>query len=129
MDRPFAAYKGDDPYIFVSYAHDDADLVYPEMQRLRELGFNIWYDEGISPGASWRDELAHAIEQCSLFLFFVTNKSVKSQYCLQEVSYAQDNNRRILVVYLEDVELSGGDAVQRRLQRECIGLRQQYTQH
>jgi len=44
MDKPFPAYQGDDPYIFVSYAYDDADLVFPEMQRLRDAGFNVWYD-------------------------------------------------------------------------------------
>lgn len=57
MERPFPAYKGNQPYVFVSYAHDDAELVYPEIHRLREAGFNIWYDEGISPGATrspWR---------------------------------------------------------------------------
>ena len=54
MERPFPAYQGDAPYIFVSYAHDDAALVYPEITRLKEQGFNVWYDEGISPGATWR---------------------------------------------------------------------------
>ena len=28
MDRPFPAYKGDEPFIFVSYAHANADTVY-----------------------------------------------------------------------------------------------------
>jgi hypothetical protein len=36
MERPFPAYKGDDPYIFVCYAHDDSEMVYPEIIRLRE---------------------------------------------------------------------------------------------
>jgi hypothetical protein len=27
VERPFPAYKGDAPYIFVSYPHDDAALV------------------------------------------------------------------------------------------------------
>ena len=53
---PFKAYQGDEPYIFVSYAHEDSDAVYPEIEWLRDQGFNIWYDEGISPGASWREE-------------------------------------------------------------------------
>ena len=47
MDRPFPAYKGDEPYIFVSYAHNDAGQVYSELSWLHDLGFNIWYDEGI----------------------------------------------------------------------------------
>lgn len=51
MERPFKAYQGDEPYIFVCYAHDDAARVYPEIARLREVGFHIWYDEGISPGS------------------------------------------------------------------------------
>ena len=51
MQRPFPAYQGDEPYVFVSYAHDDAPVVYPEISRLRDQGFNIWYDEGIEPGS------------------------------------------------------------------------------
>ena len=47
MDRPFPAYKGDEPYVFVSYSHSDASAVYPELVWLKESGFNVWYDEGI----------------------------------------------------------------------------------
>ncbi len=72
MDKPFLAYRGDDPYIFVCYAHDDDETVYPEIQWLHDQGFNIWYDEGISPGASWRNELADSIDGSHLFLYFVS---------------------------------------------------------
>ena len=44
MERPFAAYKGNKPYIIVSYAHEDAALVFPEITHLRDQGFNIWYE-------------------------------------------------------------------------------------
>ena len=40
MERPFPAYEGTEPYFFVCYAHDDAALVYPEINRLREAGFH-----------------------------------------------------------------------------------------
>ena len=49
---PFEAYGGDEPYVFVSYAHEDAQAVYSELGWLREQGVNVWYDEGISPGRS-----------------------------------------------------------------------------
>ena len=62
MEKPYPAYKGGQPYIFVCYAHDDVEMVYPEITWLRDQGFNIWYDDGISPGASWRQELADAID-------------------------------------------------------------------
>jgi len=41
MDRPIAAYTGDGPYVFVSYAHRDASAVYPELVWRQESGFNI----------------------------------------------------------------------------------------
>ena len=30
LSRPFDAYKGNDPYILVLYAYEDARLIYPE---------------------------------------------------------------------------------------------------
>ena len=38
MNKPFPAYRGDDPYVFVSYAHPDGTIVYPELTRLNEDG-------------------------------------------------------------------------------------------
>ena len=79
MDRPFPAYKGDEPYIFVSYSHTDAAVVYPEITALKARGFNIWYDEGIPPGSNWRDELAEALARCFVFLFYLTPRSAASE--------------------------------------------------
>ena len=90
---PFPAYSGDDPFVFVSYAHADADKVYPELELLRELGFNIWYDEGVSPGQSWPDELADAIGRCHLFVTFLTRSSVGSTNVTNEIDFALAKNK------------------------------------
>lgn len=108
MDRPFAAYKGSEPYVFVSYAHEDNDSVYAEIQWLKDQGFNIWYDEGISPGSEWHQELADRIDDCSLFLYFVTPRSARSEHCQREVHYAIDHGMQLLAVHLEETELPGG---------------------
>ena len=42
MDNPLPAYKGEEPYIFVSYAHADDGIVYPEIQWLQDQRFNVW---------------------------------------------------------------------------------------
>ena len=60
MERPFRAYTGNDPYIFICYAHADAEIVCPELVWLKEHGRNVWYDEGIAPGEEWTQELADA---------------------------------------------------------------------
>ena len=108
MEKPFPAYKGDEPYIFVSYAHADDELVYPEIQWLHDQGFNIWYDDGIDPGSTWRDEVALALTQCGVFLYFVTPKSVTSANCLKEVNFCLSRERKILSVHLEETELPIG---------------------
>lgn len=108
MKKPFRAYSGDQPYIFVSYAHEDSSAVYPEMKWLQDQGFNVWYDEGISPGTVWRTELADSIMGAGLFLFFVTPRSVISSNCEKEVNFAIDHDIPVLTVHLEETVLPSG---------------------
>jgi len=108
VDRPFPAYKGDEPYVFVSYSHRDSSAVFPEIIRLRDQGFNIWFDEGIEAGTEWREELAKAIEGAKLLIYFVTGDSVLSDNCRKEVNFAVDEDIPIVAVHLEAVELPSG---------------------
>ena len=105
MNRPFPAYSGDEPYIFVCYSHRDASEVYPELIRLNSLGFRIWYDEGIEAGSEWREEIAIAIKHCSLFIYFVTPDSAKSNTCRKEVNLADKDEIPIVAIHLEETEL------------------------
>jgi hypothetical protein len=105
-ERPLPAYDGDEAYVFVTYAHEDAELVYPHILWLQDQGFNVWWDEGISPGAAWRAELAQAIRGCSLLVYFVTPNSVLSEHCAREVNFALDEHHRpILAVHLSETSL------------------------
>lgn len=103
--KPFQAYEGDESYFFVSYAHDDGELVYPEMAWLHGAGFNLWYDEGIHVGSVWRQALADALAESSGLIFFSTAKSVISDNCLKEINFALDEEKPVLVVQLDDTTL------------------------
>ena len=72
MQPPFRAYKGADPFAFVCYAHADSDLVYPDITWLNHNAIKIWYDEGIAPGAVWRDAIADTIIAADLFVVFLS---------------------------------------------------------
>ena len=104
-DRPLPAYRGDEPYIFVCYSHEDSAMVYREIQSLQRQGFNIWWDEGIDPGTAWRDELVNAIKRSAAFLLFVTPRSVVSQHCLRELHFAEEEDRPFLAVHLQPTTL------------------------
>ena len=108
MDRPFPAYNGDEPYVFVSYSHSNSSAVYPELVWLKERGFNIWYDEGIEAGTEWREELAKAIEESSLLVYFITPESVQSQNCRKEVNFAVDQDIPIIAIHLGKTDLPSG---------------------
>jgi hypothetical protein len=97
MQPPFQAYRGDEPYIFVSYAHADKALVYPEIKALHERGCRIWYDEGMRPAHSWSEEIAHAIGGCAFFIVFMTPDAAKSQYVRKEIEFAVDERKEYLV--------------------------------
>ena len=91
--------------MFVCYAHSDAEVVYADLGQLNSEGVNIWYDEGIQAGSSWRAEIATAITGASKFLFFVSEASLTSAHCLREVDYALNNDIEIIPVYLDDSAL------------------------
>jgi TolB-like protein/Tfp pilus assembly protein PilF len=120
MKRPFSAYQGDEPYVFVCYAHEDAEAVYPELQRLHDAGVRIWYDEGVAPGARWSDELARALSGAALVLFYCTPRSVKSKHCQDEVNFAIDEQRPLLVVQDGVVDLPPGLRLQLGAQQSIL---------
>ena len=78
VDKPFPAYEGDEPYVFVCYAHDDEATVFPDIQWLREQGITLWYDEGISAGKVWRAEILKALQGASKVLYYISAASLQS---------------------------------------------------
>ena len=109
---PIPAYSGDEPYIFLSYAHKDSARVIQEIDRLNKLGFHEWYDEGIAPGNEWTDEIADALEKSSLFLVMMTPNAAQSDNVQNEINYAVDEKKPFLAVHLEETELRGGVRLQ-----------------
>ncbi len=106
LDRPFAAYTGDQPFTFVCYAHEDANVVYPELTALRGRGINFWYDEGISAGRNWREEIGRSLLGAHCVLFYVSPASLASDHCNREINLALDEGKRVVPVYLEPTELT-----------------------
>jgi serine/threonine-protein kinase len=105
LDKPLAAYKGTDSYVFVCYAHKDAGTVYDDLIELDRNSVKLWYDEGISAGTSWRAEIAGAIKGAKKFLFFISEASLQSSHCLREVDYAINHDIEVVPVYLDDSAL------------------------
>jgi len=107
-NTPLPPYSGHDRYVFVCYSHEDASRVYEEIRWLQDQGANVWYDEGISPGEEWSEELGRAIQGADRVLFFVSPRSVTSRHCRNEVLFAQNHDVPILSIHLEETSLPPG---------------------
>jgi hypothetical protein len=75
---------------------------------LTRQGINVWYDEGIPAGSRWSDELARRIRRASVFLFFVSPRSVHSNHCINEVNFVSDLDKPFVTVQIEDTVLPDG---------------------
>ena len=105
---PYPAYRGKEPYIFVSYAHADSARVFKEIARLNKAGFHVWYDEGIAPGNEWTDEIADALANCSVFVVMLTPVSAPRENVQNEINFALDEKKPFLAVHLEETTLRRG---------------------
>ena len=105
LEPPFEAYHGKEPYIFVSYAHKDKALVYPELVRLHEAGYRIWYDEGIVPGEDFTANIANALLECCVFIVWISSNAIQSRYVKREMNMAVNREKTCLTLYLEATPL------------------------
>ena len=88
------------------YAHEDANLVNPEIAWLSQQGVRLWYDEGIPAGKNWRAGIGDSLLGASRVLFYVSRRSLESDHCNREINLAVDEAKEIVPVYLEEVELT-----------------------
>lgn len=94
--------------VFVSYSRADSHLVREDISRLEGYGIGTWIDEAsISPGSVWLEAISEAIERSSAFLAFVSPAYFDSETCMHELRFALDENRPIIVVYLEPTNTPG----------------------
>lgn len=103
-----APYEGRDPYVFISYAHADAERVFPIIERMANDGFRIWYDEGIDPGSEWISNIGEHLSKASAVISLMSEAAAVSQNCREEIMFARDSKIPVLTIYLEDVEIDQG---------------------
>ncbi len=101
-------YQGSEPYIFLSYSHKDTDEASQIVGQMMHNRFRIWYDEGVVPGTQWDEHIAARVVNCSFFIALVSRAYVRSSNCLDELNYARDKEKPILLIYLEDTALPVG---------------------
>ena len=97
------AYEGDEPYAFISYAHRDATAVMPVIGTLGRRGYRVWYDAGVEAGTDWSETVAQRLNGCTTLIFFLSDHSIGSKNCRNELNFALALGKAVLVIEVSSV--------------------------
>lgn len=107
--------SGKEPYIFISYAHRDSEIVLATIEKMEAEGFRIWYDSGIEAGTEWPQYIAEQLAGASCVMIFMSPNSAESHNCRNEINLAHELKKELFVVHLEDFEMPLGLRLQLNL--------------
>ena len=94
--------------IFISYSRADLERVKAIKAELeRSTGALCWMDlEGIESGEQFEDVIISAINRSDTMLFMLSDCSMRSDWALDELDFAKNKRKRIVIVHIEEVVLS-----------------------
>ncbi len=87
---------------FLSYSRSDASVEEAVAKDVKFMGHEVWYDREVAGGQAWWNEILQQIRECDLFIFILTPRSLESQACRAEYTYASRLQKRILPVLCHD---------------------------
>lgn len=107
---------------FFSYSRHDSEFALKLAKDLRAAGAAVWLDQiDIDPGEHWDSAVEKALANSSKMLVVLSPSSVESTNVMDEVSFALDENKRVIPVLHRDCKIPF------RLRRlQYIDLRAEY---
>jgi hypothetical protein len=94
------------PKLFFSYARADSVFALRLAKDLRSAGIQLWIDQlDICPGSRWDQAVEGALKGCSEVLVILSPASVRSNNVLDEVSFALEDNKRVVPVRRDECEI------------------------
>ena len=98
MDNVCTICNENEPYIFISYSHEDRDIVVQIIDVLEKNGYRVWYDKNIDPGKRYAEIIGQKIIGCTKFIPFITENYIKSSFCKKEIHLADVSEREIQLI-------------------------------
>lgn len=87
--------------IFISYSRKNGDIARRLHAALVARGKDVWIDlENIPPSADWMARITAAIDASRGVIFLLSDHSIASRVCGEEVDYAQRRTKRLIPVNL-----------------------------
>ena len=88
--------------IFISYNRASLEMVRTVADDLQTAGHEVWFDQSISGGQQWWNEILRRIRQCDVLIFALSPEATESRACGEELGYAQQLGKGILPLLVAD---------------------------
>jgi hypothetical protein len=70
--------------IFISYSRENQTAVKTLVQDMEAVGHKAWFDQQLTGGQVWWNEVLASIRDCDLFVFALAPDALNSQACKLE---------------------------------------------
>ena len=91
--------------LFITYSHKDVkarDQLITYLAAMKREGLiNIWHDNEILPGDTWRDSISKNLAESDILLYLLSDNSLASKNCNRELAEALNANVRVIPIILE----------------------------
>ncbi len=88
--------------IFITYSRTIKNKVMTLVGDLEELGHEVWYDQDLSGGQNWWDNILNQIRLCEIYIFTITQETLDSTACMRELKYAEALNKTPLPILMDN---------------------------
>jgi len=87
--------------VFLCYSRSNEGAATGLAEDIRALGYSLWYDREVSGGQEWWDQILARIRESGVFILALSPRSLESEACKREYTYAAELGRPILPVVVE----------------------------
>jgi hypothetical protein len=88
--------------IFISYNRQSKAVTKVLVEDVEALGHTVWFDQELSGGQAWWDQILSMIRRCDLFVFVLDSAALNSVACKREYGYAADLQKPILPILVSE---------------------------
>ncbi|MGI9491701.1 MAG: TIR domain-containing protein [Geminicoccaceae bacterium] len=88
--------------VFVSYSRVSQPVVQALVEDIEALGHDVWFDQELSGGQNWWDQILDKIRGCDVFIFAVAPDALESTACKREADYADNLGKPVLPILVDD---------------------------
>lgn len=88
--------------VFVSYSRTNLGAVTQLIKHGKDVGIEMWYDQALTGGQRWWDNILDKIRDCEIFIFALSPESWDSEACKSELAYVAQLGKPIIPVLISD---------------------------